>query len=198
MGDLATLPTWADDTDYTSADFNALFAALTIANNAVTSGKIAASAVILSKIEDIADAVLLGNVSGDDAAPAELGRDDIWTILNGGDGIINVLQANYLKQPLATGYPTSGAINLAMNQSNRAKIMLVGNATFTPVGMAEGVTLYVWLKNVSGGSITLGWDSGITLPAGVTLPTSLANGASVLVRLCGYGTTIPEVVGSIN
>jgi hypothetical protein len=61
MGDLATLPTFqAAPTVYTHSDFNAAFAALTIANGAVSTNKLADQAVTFQKMQNVATATLLG------------------------------------------------------------------------------------------------------------------------------------------
>jgi len=77
MGDLATLPTFAAlPTTYTHTDFNGVFAALTIAANAVT----------FSKFQAIAAKKLLGNSTGGSANMAEIAiADNIWSLLQAAD-----------------------------------------------------------------------------------------------------------------
>jgi len=61
MGDLATLPTFQPaPTGYTHTEFNAIFAALTIAVGAVTTNKLADQSVTFAKIQNVATNVLLG------------------------------------------------------------------------------------------------------------------------------------------
>ena len=57
-----------------------------IADNAVTTAKILNSNVTLAKIANIADDRILGNVSGGAAAPAELTKANVLTLLNVEDG----------------------------------------------------------------------------------------------------------------
>jgi hypothetical protein len=110
---------------------------------------------------------------------------------------LSVLQLQQLRRDLVTGYSTSGAISLNMSAGMRAKIVLAGDATFSVAGMSGGLDHVFWLKNGTAGTINLTWPAWTT-PAGVTLPATLAAGASMLLRLEAFGTTAADVVASYN
>lgn len=63
MGSLATLPAFAAGTLYTHSDFNAAFAALTIAAGAVGTNELAANGVTLAKLQQIAQYQLLARTT---------------------------------------------------------------------------------------------------------------------------------------
>jgi hypothetical protein len=117
--------------------------------------------------------------------------------ISGGNAALSVLTVDRLTQNLETGYPTSGAIALNLSNATSAYIPLGGNATFLLVGLAAGFEHNVTLKNDTAGSITLTWPAWST-PVGVTLPTSLAAGAFLVLRLRCHGTTAATVVASYN
>ena len=89
------------DGDYGDIVVSANGATLTIDNDAVTAGKIAASAVTLAKLADIANMKILGNVSGSSAAPAE----------------ISVLDEDTMSSDSATGIPTQQSVKAYVDNS---------------------------------------------------------------------------------
>lgn len=115
----------------------------------------------------------------------------------GGNAALSVLTVDRLTPVLETGYPTSGAIPLNLSNAVSAYIPLGGNATFSLVGLAEGFLHDVTLKNDTGSSVTLTWPAWST-PTGVTLPTSLAAGAVLVLRLRCHGSVAADVVATFN
>lgn len=69
MGDLANIPSITDGTNYTAADFVQFFSDLEIAALAVTTNKIAAGAVTLAKLADMATDKILGRSTAGTGTP---------------------------------------------------------------------------------------------------------------------------------
>ena len=98
----------------------------------------------------------------------------------------------YTETPIP-GYGTSGTITLRPDLgANSTFSGLTGNTTFADTGWSAGRKHVVVAKNTSGGPITLSWPSWIIPSA--ALPTTLANGATVIVELWSTGTTTAGVV----
>jgi hypothetical protein len=110
---------------------------------------------------------------------------------------LSVLQLQMLRQNLLTGYPTSGPILINMSAGNRAAIALADDATFSVSGNSGGVNQVIKLTNATADSIALTWPAW-TVPDGVVLPTSLAAGKTLLLRLEAFGTNLADVVACCN
>lgn len=90
MGDLATLPTFQPaPTQYTHSDFNAAFAALTIANSAVTTNKLANQSVTFAKMQDVPTSTLIGRSTASTGSPESI---TIGTSLSLSGGTLNTAQ----------------------------------------------------------------------------------------------------------
>lgn len=117
--------------------------------------------------------------------------------ITGGNAILSILAVTRVTQSLETGYSTSGTIDVPLGSASNAYIGLTGNSTFTVSSIAAGYHKTLVLKNTTGGSITLTWPAWATA-AGVTLPTSLAAGAFLVIRLYAIGTTTGDIIATYN
>jgi hypothetical protein len=204
MGDLANTPTLTDATTYTAADFNAIFQALTVATGVVDTNKLAAEAVTLAKITQLAASTLLGNKTAGLATPTALTVAEVRTLLgigtrglqnDGSSGSFDIVMMNRLSLALETGYTTAGAVALAIDNRTNGYLGLTGNATISVTGIAAGYWLELIVHNTTGGSVTItwpAWKASVAAP----LPASLGAGESFLLRLQSKGTTIGEVFAS--
>ena len=143
MGDLANLPTFQPaPTGYTHADFNAVFAALTIANGAVTTNKLLDGAVTLAKIATIAAATILGNNTGGAAAPIALTAAQTRSVL----GLATT------DNPTFTGVVVSGSnydLKLAANTTQFINFRNSGNTIVQQIKYDD-----------ADGSLTIGGGGG--------------------------------------
>jgi len=86
MGDLATLPTFVDGTEYDASDFNTAFSNLTLANSAVTTNKLADNNVTLAKLQAIAQYQLFTRTTAGSGDPELITMSaDVVALLQGAD-----------------------------------------------------------------------------------------------------------------
>ena len=150
----------------------------------------------LAKITFAAAGKVLGRSTGSGAGDWEeisygsmMQQNSDAVSISGGNAALSVLTVERITPDQETGYPTSGAIPLDLNGDCRAYIALAGNATFSVVGPSPGFELIAILKNTSGGAITLTWPAW-TVVKGKTLPTSIANGEAISLKLTAVGTHV--------
>jgi hypothetical protein len=110
------------------------------------------------------------------------------------NGIYNV---GYLQQA-RVGYGTGANIQINFDLGAFADVGLTVNASFSPSGSAgvtDGKTQDLVLRNITGGVLTLAWNSSWVI-AGPALPTSLAAGAAIRVFLTCNGTAESNIVAT--
>jgi hypothetical protein len=190
-----------------------------IADNAVTTAKILNSNVTLAKIANIADDRILGNVSGGAAAPAELTKANVLTLLNVEDGAdvtdaTNVTAAGALMDSEVTNLAFVKALASGISNGN----VLVANAAVSDndflkidgtsvegrtaaemrsdLNVADGATAYSDANAIAAveGEATLALTGDVTIAAGkdLTVDTSTLHVDSANNRV-GIGTTSPDV-----
>jgi hypothetical protein len=103
----------------------------------------------------------------------------------------SIITAALLRLTPETTYTTSGTIALNLSVASNARILLVGNSTFTVAGQASGTVNIFALKNNTGGSITTAWPAWQT--AGGSFPATLTAGQAMVFVLYSYGTSLSDV-----
>jgi hypothetical protein len=196
MGDLANIPDIQDGINYSANDFEQFLRDLTLANDAVTTAKILNAAVTLAKLQDVGTATILGRSTAGTGPVEALTIAQVLALMANGNLSLGILSTNHLTLPPELGYATSGTIALGLNGRSLARILLTGNATFTLAGIAAGETLQLALKNNTGGAVTLAWPAWNATGSG--LPASLAAGASLVVTIRAFGTTIGDCYASAS
>ena len=111
-----------------------------LADNAVNTDEIAASAVTLAKMANLADGKVLGNISGSAAAPAALSAANLRTLLGVADGSLSqnsFTNADHTKLNAITAEAVSAAEAILAVQ-NEGTLDLTGLVTITDSGNSDG------------------------------------------------------------
>jgi hypothetical protein len=225
MGDLATLPTFQPaPTGYTHTEFNAIFAALTIATAAVTTNKIADDAVTFAKIQNVATNTLLGRSTagtgdvesitpGAGLALSAGGLSVGWLDTNSSHRL-RVACGSDLTADRTVTFTTGDAdrtITLTGNATLNQDVSTGGNPTFAAVtattftgaltGNASTATALQTARNINGVAFNGTADITVTAAAGTLTGTTL-NATVVTSSLTSVGAlnsgSITSGFGSID
>lgn len=109
---------------------------------------------------------------------------------------VSIMDATRYSYVPVTAYPTTGAIAINLGSQNNIYIGLTGAPTFSFIGLSTGLINVLTLKNTTGGPLALTWPAVVS--AGSPLPASIAAGATIVVVLYCYGTSIGQVVALYN
>lgn len=109
---------------------------------------------------------------------------------------VSIMDATRYSYVPVTAYPTTGAIAINLGSQNNIYIGLTGAPTFSFIGLSTGFINVLTLKNTTGGPLALTWPAVVS--AGSPLPASIAAGATIVVVLYCYGTSIGQVVALYN
>ena len=148
-----------------------------IATNAVTTAKILNSNVTLAKIANIADDRILGNVSGGAAAPAELTKANVLTLLNVEDGADVTDTANV----------TAAGALMDSEVTNLAQVKAFDESDYATAAQgAKADTAHGWGNHASAGySTTTGTVTGVT----GTSPIASSGGATPAISITAATTS---------
>ena len=167
-----------------------------IADNAVTTAKILNSNVTLAKIANIADDRILGNVSGGAAAPAELTKANVLTLLNVEDGadVTDATNVNAAGAIMHSDLGTKGQIVVG-DGSGDATILSVGTNNHVLTADSSEASGVKWAATAAAGITAL--TGNVTASGSGSVAATIADEAVTYAKMQHVSAT-SRVLGRIT